>query len=97
MTDFRVAVDVLTEIEIKRPREEVSAFAADRANATAWYTNIKTVERETTPPAVVGSRIRFSAQFLGRILDYTYEARELRAMRRANEANPQRLKSLLER
>jgi hypothetical protein len=34
-------VDVLTEIEIKRPRHEVSEFAADPANATAWYKNIK--------------------------------------------------------
>jgi uncharacterized membrane protein len=71
-----VAVDVLTEIEIKRPRDEVSGFAADPTNATAWYKNIKAVEWETPPPAVVGSRIRFNAQFLGRTLDYTYEVRE---------------------
>jgi hypothetical protein len=128
----------------------VSAFAADPTNATAWYKNIKAVDWETPPPAVVGSRIRFSAQFLGRTLDYTYEVRELvpgrrfvmataqgpfpmettytwedapggatkmtlrnrgepsgfaavaapvmtRAMRKANEADLQRLKSLLER
>jgi uncharacterized membrane protein len=145
-----VAVDVLTEIEINRPRTEVSAFAADPDNATAWYKNIKAVDWESPPPAVVGSRIRFSAQFLGRTLDYTYEVRELepgrrfvmataqgpfpmettytwedapgdatkmtlrnrgepsgfaavaapvmaRAMRKANEADLQRLKSLLER
>jgi uncharacterized membrane protein len=145
-----VAVDVVTEIEIGRPREEVSAFAADPDNATAWYKNIKAVEWETPPPAVVGSRIRFSARFLGQTLDYTYEVRELepgrrfvmataegpfpmettyswtdapdgatkmilrnrgepagfaavaaevmaRAMRRANEADLRRLKSLLER
>jgi uncharacterized membrane protein len=145
-----VDVDVLTEIEINRPRAQVSAFAADPTNATAWYKNIKAVDWETPPPAVVGSRIRFSAQFLGRTLDYTYEVRELvpgrrfvmataqgpfpmettytgedapggatkmtlrnrgepsgfaavaapvmtRAMRKANEADLQRLKSLLER
>ena len=72
-----IAVDVLTEIEIKRPRDEVSAFAADPSNATAWYKNIKAVQWETPPPAAVGSRIRFSAQFLGRTLDYTYEVRAL--------------------
>jgi uncharacterized membrane protein len=72
-----VAVDVLTAIEIKRPRDEVFAFAADPTNATAWYKNIKAIEWETPPPAAVGSRIRFSAQFLGRRLDYTYEVREL--------------------
>ena len=53
-----MAVDVLTEIEIARPRDEVSAFAADPGNATAWYRNITSVEWETPPPAVVGSRVR---------------------------------------
>jgi uncharacterized membrane protein len=72
-----VAVDVLTEIEIKRPRHEVAAFAADPSNAPAWYKNIKAVEWQTPPPAVVGSRIRFRAQFLGRTLEYTYEVQEL--------------------
>jgi hypothetical protein len=72
-----VAVDALIEIEIKRLREEVSAFAANPSNTTAWYKNTKAVEWETPPPAVVGSRIRFRAQFLGRILDYTYEVQEL--------------------
>ena len=144
-----MAVDVVTEIEIERPRGEVSAFAADPTNATAWYKNIRAIEWETPPPAAVGSRIRFSARFLGRTLNYTYEVRELepgrrfvmataqgpfpmettytwedapggatrmilrnrgepsgfaavaapvmaRAMRRANEADLQRLKSLLE-
>jgi uncharacterized membrane protein len=77
-----VAVDVLTEIEIRRPRDEVSAFAADPANAPAWYKNIKAVEWQTSPPAEIGSRIRFRAQFLGRALDYTYEVRELQPGRR---------------
>jgi uncharacterized membrane protein len=71
-----VAVDVVTQIEIKRPRDQVAAFAADPTNATAWYRNIRSVDWETPPPVVVGSRIRFSAQFLGRTLNYTYEVRE---------------------
>jgi len=58
-----VAVDVLAEIEIKRPCDQVSAFVADPANAPAWYKNIKAIEWQTPPPAVVGSRIRFRAQF----------------------------------
>jgi hypothetical protein len=72
----QIAVDVLTEIAIARPREEVAAFAADPGNAMAWYKNIKAVDWETPPPAVVGSRVRFVAQFLGRTLEYTYEVRE---------------------
>jgi uncharacterized membrane protein len=77
-----VGGDVVTEIQIFRPREEVSAYAADPSNATAWYKNIKTVQWETSPPAAVGSRIRFQAQFLGRTLDYTYEIQELEPGRR---------------
>ena len=67
----------MTEIEIARPREDVARFAADPDNATAWYRNIRSVEWETPPPAVVGSRVRFVASFLGRTLEYTYEVREL--------------------
>src|SRR3954447_14547148 len=69
-------VDVRTEIEIERPRDDVAAFAADPANATAWYKNIEAVEWETEPPLAVGSRLRFRARFLGRTLEYTYEVRE---------------------
>ena len=77
-----MAVDVVTEITITRPRDEVSAFAADPSNATAWYKNIKAVEWDTPPPVVVGSRVRFRAQFLGRTLEYTYEVREFEPGRR---------------
>jgi uncharacterized membrane protein len=77
-----VSVDVSTEIEIARPRDEVAAFAADPANARRWYKNIKSVDWETSPPAAVGSRLRFRAEFLGRSLAYTYEVREFEPGRR---------------
>jgi uncharacterized protein YndB with AHSA1/START domain len=72
-----VSVDVLTETVIERPREEVAAFAADPSNAPAWYVNIDSVEWRTPPPVAVGSRMEFSARFLGRTLVYTYEIADL--------------------
>src|SRR5207244_10577187 len=62
-------VDVLTEIEIDCPRDEVVAYAADPAAATAWYKNIEAVEWKSDPTLGVGSRVAFVARFLGRRLD----------------------------
>ena len=70
-------VDVTSEIVIDRPRAEVATYAANPGNATEWYENIKRVEWVTTPPPTVGSRVTFTARFLGRSLTYTYEIREL--------------------
>lgn len=66
-------VDVTTAIEIARGREEVAAFAANPDNATAWYANITAVAWRSPKPLQVGSRVAFSARFLGRTLAYTYQ------------------------
>jgi uncharacterized protein YndB with AHSA1/START domain len=70
-------VDVETEIEIARPRDEVAAYVSDPDNAAAWYEKIERVEWRSPRPVAVGTRLAFVARFLGRRLAYTYEVREI--------------------
>jgi uncharacterized membrane protein len=72
-----MAVDVVTDTVIERPRDTVASYAGDPTNAPHWYANIRSVEWQTPPPVAVGSRLDFVAQFLGRRLAYSYEVTEL--------------------
>jgi uncharacterized membrane protein len=68
-----VAVDVLSEMVIDRPCEQVAEYAADPSHAPDWYVNIASVQWLTEPPVRLGSRMAIVARFLGRRLAYTYE------------------------
>jgi uncharacterized membrane protein len=70
-------IDVLSEVAIRRPRNEVAAYAVDPDHVPSWYANIQSVEWKTPPPIALGSRIAFVAKFAGRRLEYTYEVVEL--------------------
>ncbi len=72
-----MTVDVLTEVVVNRPIGEVAGYAADPSNAPQWYSNITSVDWQTTPPVRVGSKLDFVAHFMGRRLAYTYEVIEL--------------------
>lgn len=77
-----MAVDVLTELVIARPGDQVAAYVTDPSNAPHWYANITSVRWRTDPPIRVGSRLEFVARFLGRTLAYTYEVVEYEPGRR---------------
>src|SRR6478609_330195 len=70
-------VNVHTSILIRAPRGTVAGYAADPANAPHWYANIRSATWHTPRPLTVGSRVAFTARFLGRNLDYVYEVLQL--------------------
>lgn len=72
-----MSVDVGTETVIGRPVDVVADYAADPSNAPEWYENIDRADWKTEPPLQVGSRVAFTARFLGRTIAYTYEIVEL--------------------
>lgn len=76
------AVDVEVHTTIDRSRREVAAYCCDPGNVTEWYANIKAVQWETNPPVALGSRFRFTSEFLGRRMAYTYEVVDLVAAQR---------------
>lgn len=71
-----MAVDVVSEIVIQRPRALVSSYAAEPDNAPRWYVNLQSVEWKSPRPLRVGSELAFVAHFLGRRLVFTYDVRE---------------------
>jgi hypothetical protein len=81
-------VDVVNNVVINRPVNDVSEYAADPDNAPLWYENIKSIEWKTPRPVQVGSRVDFVARFLGRRLAYTYEFVEFVPGRRLTMRTP---------
>jgi hypothetical protein len=69
-------IDVETAIVIHRPQTVVATYAGDPDNAPEWYRNIDSAVRQTSGPLAIGSRIAFTARFLGRTLSYMYEVTE---------------------
>lgn len=72
-SEGNMGVDVLTEIDIGCPVNNVASFAGNPANAPVWYENIRSIEWIGEPAVKVGAKIAFVAHFLGKRLSYTYE------------------------
>lgn len=66
-------VDVVSDILINKPINEVANYAINPDHAPEWYVNIHSAEWKTAKPLKIGSQIAFKAKFLGRDLAYVYE------------------------
>jgi uncharacterized membrane protein len=77
-----LAVDVSSEVVIRRSRDQVAAYSANPDNAPKWYVNIESVEWKTPPPLRIGSQIAFVAHFLGRRMAYVYQIAEFEPARK---------------
>lgn len=69
-------IEVRVETTIGAPRAKVAEYVVDPETAPEWYENITSAEWKSEKPLRVGSRIGFTANFLGKQMKYTYEVRE---------------------
>ena len=71
-----MAIDVSTEVAIRRARQEVAAYAMDPENDPAWISGIVEAKMLTEPPFGVGTRVGRLAKFMGRRIEYVLEVVE---------------------
>ena len=71
--DDAIVIDVSSHIQIRRPRDEVGAYALNLDNARKWVGNLSSLEWITPPPLAVRSRIRLVTELFGHRLIAAYE------------------------
>jgi uncharacterized membrane protein len=72
-----VSIDVVAEVLVRRPREEVAAYMTDPANDPDWIGGLRSARLEGDPPLAEGSRVARVASFLGRKVHYVNEVTRL--------------------
>jgi len=68
--------DVLSQIEIDRPRSEVADYVSDPENATEWSQNISKAAWKSPKPLSAGSEFAFEARFMDQTRELTYQVTE---------------------
>jgi uncharacterized membrane protein len=71
--DEATVIDVSSHVEIRRPRDEVGAYALNLDNARKWVANLSSLEWITPPPLAVRSRISLVTELFGHRLKAAYE------------------------
>jgi uncharacterized membrane protein len=72
-----VSIDVVAEVRVDRPREQVAAYMTDPANDPSWIGGLREARLLGDPPLSEGTRVQRVASFMGRRIDYVLEITEL--------------------
>jgi uncharacterized membrane protein len=68
-----MSIDVLGEVNVRRPREEVAAYMTDPANDPEWIGGLREARLVGDGPLGEGSRVARVASFMGRRVEYVNE------------------------
>jgi uncharacterized membrane protein len=72
-----MSIDVLGEVSVRRPREEVAAYMTDPANDPEWIGGLREARLVGEGPLAEGSRVARVASFMGRRVEYVNEVTTL--------------------
>jgi hypothetical protein len=73
-----MSIDVVAEVQIRRPREQVAAYMSDPANDREWIGGLREARLLGEGPLREGSRVARVASFMGRRVEYVNEITALR-------------------
>ena len=68
-----MAIDVMSQLLINKPKAEVASYALDPHNDPLWVSGIVESEMLTDPPLAQGSQVERVASFLGKRIQYILE------------------------
>jgi uncharacterized membrane protein len=68
-----MSIDVVAEVTVRRPREQVAAYMSDPANDTEWIGGLREARVLGDGPFGEGSRVARVASFMGRRVEYVNE------------------------
>jgi uncharacterized membrane protein len=72
-----MSIDVVAEINVRRPREQVAAYMSDPANDAEWIGGLREARVLGDGPFGEGSRVARVASFMGRRVEYVNEVTTL--------------------
>ena len=68
-----MAIDVVSEVRIARPLQQVWDYIVDPANDLSWIRALSDARRLTPDPIGLGTRVKRTASMMGRKIRYTTE------------------------